>query len=393
MTATRSIPSHWREHQGRFKLTWDGLETLTVDACMRPLAWSYQGALYRRGLDGKTVKIERDPDSRYKMHHSTPLTRPAAEALLQAWSDRLMQVRPELAADWLARLAQDTSRFQQIYRPVSILPPDQYRALVLQLTEGCAWNRCHFCNLYRDTPYRHKSGADFAQHVRAARDYFGPALEWRRGIFLGDANVGALPQRPLVKALQYLRQEFPAPLRDEQGGLRHPLGFERVSAFLDTFTGRLRSSDDWSELRQLGLGQLHLGVESGSPEILGLLGKPSQPARVVELVSRLKRAGTAVSILLMVGVGGHQGAADHEQQTVALLRQLALQKEDRIYFSELLVHPNSVYWRLSQEKNLQAMSRAECRQQAERIGQQLPWPAYPDGPILSPYDVRQFVYH
>jgi hypothetical protein len=391
-TVSSALAFQWRSHQGRFKFTWQGLETLTLDECLRPLGWSYQGNLYRRGLDGKILEIVRDGDPRYKMHHSHLMTPTAGEEMLKIWAERVAISRPDLP-DWLSKLPDDCAHFRSVFRPISILPPDQYRSLVLQLTEGCAWNRCHFCNLYRETPFRSKTADEFAQHTEQALAYFGEAIHWRRGIFLGDANVGALPQTVLAEALAYLQGKFPAPLRDEQGNPRHPLEFESVSAFMDTFTGKLRTPKEWGELRQLGLRQLHLGVESGSPTILKLLGKPSKPSRVIELVRRLKQANLAVSIILMLGVGGQEGAQDHEQQTLSLLAQLPLRLEDRVYLSELLVHPGSEYAALSQQQGLTPLTRPECRQQAERIREQLPWPSYPDGPIVSLYDVRQFVYH
>ena len=49
-----------------------------------------------------------------------------------------------------------------VYSPVGILPPDQYLALVVQATRGCAFNTCTFCDLYRDG-YRVKSAAERAK--------------------------------------------------------------------------------------------------------------------------------------------------------------------------------------------------------------------------------------
>jgi hypothetical protein len=37
-----------------------------------------------------------------------------------------------------ARLFEEAARFHLVYRPVPILPPDQYRSLVLQATLGCS---------------------------------------------------------------------------------------------------------------------------------------------------------------------------------------------------------------------------------------------------------------
>ena len=358
--------------QGRRKFTWRGLETLMLDACLRPLGWSWEGGLFRRGLDGRTLEILKGIRSRWV----DPQER---DQLLAGWAGRLAEAAPgTLPATWLEDLERDRIRFGEIYQPISILPPDQYRAVVLQLAEGCPWNRCHFCDLYRDRRFRTMTLEEFARHLDEVIDYFGPSLEWRRGIFLGDANAGFLRQDLLVPALQLLKERFPSP---------------SVSAFLDTFTGPLRGVEQWRILQQLGLAQLHLGVESGSPQILQLLGKPGQPARVVELVSSLKSAGIAVSLILMVGVGGKQGAAGHERQTLELLNRLPLERGDRIYLSELLVHPHSRYASLCQEKGLEEMTHSECREQAERIRAELTFPGFPEGPMVSTYDVRQFVYH
>ena len=50
--------------------------------------------------------------------------------------------------------------------PASILLP-QYLALVLQATEGCSYNRCTFCDFYRDRPFRIKSADVAGAHQRA----------------------------------------------------------------------------------------------------------------------------------------------------------------------------------------------------------------------------------
>ena len=102
--------------------------------------------------------------------------------------------------DW-ASLEADRARFQQIYTPVGILPPDQYLALVLQATHGCSHNACTFCTFYQDIPFRIKTPEQFRQHVAAVLDFFGPALAMRRSIFLADANALVAPMGRLRELL------------------------------------------------------------------------------------------------------------------------------------------------------------------------------------------------
>lgn len=369
----------------RLKFVWARQETLTLDGCARPIAFLWQGRQYRRGLDGTCKEIVRLPGPSPASHDAVVIPEVRCAGILAGWAERL-QRHGYGCRNWLARLKADAQEFRSIYHSVSILPPDQYRSLVFQLTEGCAYNRCSFCQLYRDRPYRCKNGADFAEHIRRVVGYFGAALPWRRGIFLGDANAGGLSTGRLVEALEQIRQYFPTQESGRDGQARHPLQFERVSCFQDAFSGPLRSQEDWVQLRQLGLFRLHLGVESGSSNVLALLNKPVGFERLKEMVRRLRRAGIEVSLIFLLGAGGRQLAADHVKKTSELLAGLGLGAGDRVYLSDLLIHPGS------KDLQIAPLTRQECREQAAALRQALQFAPPPRGTAISLYDVRQFVY-
>ncbi len=368
----------------RLKFAWNRLEVLTLDGCARPVALSWEGRQYRRGLDGTCKEILRVPGPDRDFYDAQSVEASFFEELLRGWCQRLGQRFPVDCEGWICRLRRDAEEFARIYRPISILPPDQYRSLVLQLTEGCAYNQCSFCNLYRDRPYRCKNAEEFGRHIAAVINYFGAALPWRRGVFLGDANAAGVSTRRLIEALQQVRATFP--------GHPHPLEFNKVSCFQDTFTGKLRSLEDWQILRGLGLTQVHLGVESGSTEVLRLLQKPLANQRVVELVELLQQADIDVSLIFLLGAGGQQLAELHLSETIKLLRQMNLRPQDRVYLSDLLVHSGSEYDQLSRQAGLTSLSRWECRLQSRQLRRQLDYPAPPQGTPVALYDVRQFVY-
>jgi hypothetical protein len=92
----------------------------------------------------------------------------------------------------------DAGRFGRVYRPIGILPPDQYLSLVLQATEGCSFRSCTFCEFYRDG-YRVRSASEFREHVPGVLDYLGDSLSLRsRAVFLGSANALAVPMTSLL---------------------------------------------------------------------------------------------------------------------------------------------------------------------------------------------------
>lgn len=371
------------------RLVRDRLEVLTFDLYGRLLSAAMLGSVFRRGLDGRILKIDRVPGnirfhdvSRLQAHEVETFHQQVLERLLQAKSllgEKFVPLAPALKLD----RHHDERRFQQTYPgSVGILPPDRYRALVVNLTEGCSYNRCKFCDFYKDRPFRIKAPLEFKNHIHQAIQAFDAALPYRRGLFLGQANAASLPTHTLLEALAILQDIFPAPLTDDKGKRRHPLGFESVAAFLDHFTRPTRSVAEWTQLRDLGLTRLYLGVESGSKEVLNLLGKPGSPRYIRQLVKHLKQADISLGVIVLSGAGGHPLHSAHVKGTVELLNSLPLDSSDTIFISELQVR--SDYATL----NLDHLSREECRWQTRELRSKINLV----GPTIALYDICQFAY-
>ncbi|MCC6525219.1 MAG: radical SAM protein [Polyangiaceae bacterium] len=243
-------------------------------------------------------------------------------------------VEPAEARAWLARIAgrgaaarrEQATRFRAVYRPVPILPPDCYRSLVVQVTEGCVFNRCTFCRLYRDVPYRIKREAEIERHIAAVAELLGAALAARAHVFLGDANALLAPEPTLVYALDRIRALLPGPAR---GGVR---------SFIDGFS---RAPGDLGKLAAHGLRRVYLGLETGHAPLLAALGKPGTPAGATAIVHAARRAGLEVGIIVLVGIGGRERADAHVADTVATLRAMELGAADAIFLSPLVAPPDA----------------------------------------------------
>lgn len=378
----------WNEE--RTRLLRDRLEIYAFDPAGRPMSWVRAGFTYRRGLDGTTVEIVRLEDHvhqtrRLSTDESAEQLVAIREAVEEGWSvlGQPEPLRRPRETDALA----ESERFRSIWRPIMILPPDQYRALVLQLSEGCSYNKCSFCTFYLGRPYRPRPLDEFRKHLEEAVEFLGPGLPWRRGIFLADANAANLPFEQVEAALRLVRERFP-PIRIG-GQLHHPCDFHKVGSFLDTFSAVKRTAAEWRRLRDLGLESLYLGVETGSTRVLKLLRKPGSPDQVDRLVGALKEAGIRVGVIMMTGVGGRALADEHVSESIRFLNGLPLGPGDRIYLSEFEPDSRSHY---VQSQVAEVLSREECRAQTRVIKAGLAFPRYPEGPLVSPYDVRQFVY-
>jgi radical SAM superfamily enzyme YgiQ (UPF0313 family) len=300
----------------------------------------------------------------------------------------------EAVGQWDAeRLEADGKRFLGIYKPVGILPPDQYLALVLQATEGCSHNRCTFCTFYRDREFRIKSVAEFEDHIAEVKAFFGPAVSLRRTLFLADANAIVIPQRLLIPMMDLVNASFeivPRGVSLSRYRRHHPGALGGVHAFVDAFTTRHKTVQHFSELAERNLRRVYIGLETGHDPLLTWLRKAGTSADVLEAVRNIRAGGVAVGVIVMLGIGGRQFSAQHVMDTVAILNAMELDGEDFVYFSEFVEQPGSNYRRIAAEEGVAPLNQAEVRAQMGAIRRGLRFPG--ESPRISVYDIREFIY-
>ena len=313
----------------------------------------------------------------------------------EASPEALTQVRTALGAILQynpSRLEEEGRAFATLCPPPRILPPDQLLALVLQLTEGCSWNRCAYCQLYRDRPFRIKPPAEFLAHIQQVKAFLGPALAFRRSIFLGDGDALAVPQQHLSKTLDLIHAEFEisqlsAPVRD----CASPR-FTGIYAFMDAFDLHGRSPLDFEALARRGLRRIYCGLDTGDDGLLKFLARRGKSADAWETISTLKEGGIPVGLIILLGAGGSFFAQSHVQETVRLLNALPLTSEDIIYFSPLVIHPGSDYDLKAQRLGIPPLSREALEEQRQAIIDELRYTDPERPPKLAPFDIRGFVY-
>jgi hypothetical protein len=276
-----------------------------------------------------------------------------------------------------AALRDDAERFLAASGPVGILPPDQYLALVVRVTEGCSWNACTFCSLYRGVPFRWKTPDELRAHVSALLGYFGESIALRRSVFLGDANALCLAHERLQPLFDLLAREFPnAPF----------------FSFVDAWTGHRKTAVQYREYAARGLRRVYVGLETGDPGLLARLAKPGAPDEAVELVEALHEAGLAAGVIVLLGAGGGRFSDAHVARTAAVLTRMRLGPGDIVYFSELVDDGGLEYGRRAAEPDLKPLTPDGCADQRRAILEAFrpADPAHP--PRTAVYDIREFVY-
>lgn len=358
-----------------------GNEVLSFDAEGRLLTWFSPlfapGTLYKRALDSRLLGRRQQGGQRRRWQANEAEQEQVFAALLgaaaQAQADLASPLLDRVLAWTPARLRAEQERFAAAYAPVSILPPDQYFAVVVQATRGCSWNRCTFCTFYRDRPFSVQTPSDFAAHLRAVADLLGEGARLRRSLFLADGNALMLSNGKLLPLIAQARAAFPG---------------REVHGFLDVFTGSRKSVADWQELREAGVRRVYLGLETGHDPLLAWLDKPGSAAQATALIHDLKAAGLNVAPIFMTGVGGQAYAAAHLADTRRLLERLPLGAGDLVYLSPFVPHGD--YAARARDSGVLPLTPAEREAQAEALRGFLR--AHKPGVQAARYDIEEFMY-
>jgi len=198
--------------------------------------------------------------------------------------------------------------FQQY--PVSYIqplfrPPSEGRSLIFQVTNGCSWNRCSYCEMYTDPQkkFRPRAEAELLAEIRACGE---SGLEPRR-VFLADGDALVLSMRRLRTILTEIRHALPS--------------VSRVSSYCLPSNLKNKSDEDLLELESLGLKIIYVGAESGDDSVLQKIDKGETYASTVEALQRASAAGIKTSVMILNGIGGKRYSEQHALASARLVNE------------------------------------------------------------------------
>ncbi len=199
-------------------------------------------------------------------------------------------------------------------------PPSEWKSFILQVTNGCSWNNCTFCEMY--TAPQKKFSFKTEEEIRAdlqtvAKQSVLAATSISR-VFLADGDAMTLSSRRLELILEDIKKILPS--------------VNRVTSYCLPRNIINKTVDELIVLRKLGLKMVYVGCESGDDEVLKLVNKGESYLSSLEALNKLKAAGIKSSVMILNGLGGVKLSKQHAINTAKLMN--AAQPE---YLSTLVV--------------------------------------------------------
>ena len=182
-------------------------------------------------------------------------------------------------------------------------PPSEARSLILQVTNGCSWNRCTFCEMYTQPQkkFRLKPQAEIEKELEAvARSGAGVGR-----IFLADGDAMTLSIRRLKLILQTINRLLPR--------------VQRVSSYCLPRNLKNKTAAELAELQALGLKLYYVGCESGDDLVLERVNKGETFKSSLSALEKIKAAGAKSSVMILNGMGGAKYSEQHAVNSAHLM--------------------------------------------------------------------------
>jgi radical SAM superfamily enzyme YgiQ (UPF0313 family) len=200
-------------------------------------------------------------------------------------------------------------------------PPSEANSMIFQVTLGCSFNKCSFCNMYRTKEYSERPWEEIKKEI----DFAAKAYPETQRIFLADGDALNLATDKLIQILEYTYTKF--------------INLKRVSCYAMPKNILQKKDDDLYKLRAAGLDMFYVGVETGNDILLKKVTKGARSKRIIESCQKAKRHRYILSCMIILGLGGKTYTNEHIRDTARVVSEIApdylgaltLYLEDEIY--------------------------------------------------------------
>ena len=174
---------------------------------------------------------------------------------------------------------------------------------LLQITQGCTHNKCKFCTMYTGVKFRLQPMEFIEEDLREIAEY----APHSKTIQLLSANPLAMTSNKFKPILEKINEYLP----------------EMEYIYTQTRVSDLKNKtvEELEQLRELGLREISLGVESGDDWTLNRINKGYTSEDIIEQCEKLTDAGIDFWVTFLNGVAGREHSHDHAVNSAEIFSQ------------------------------------------------------------------------
>jgi len=212
---------------------------------------------------------------------------------------------------------------------ILIRPPVEANSVLLNVTEGCKWNKCKFCGVYRYQPYWVRPLELVFKEIEFYAKVYG--REFVDKVFLAGGSALSAPTDHLVQIIEKVAETFPNTVKP--GG--------RISSYAKNHDILRKSPEELRRLKEAGLKIVYMGLESGSDKILKMMRKGTNVYGQIKASKKCMDAGIELSLYIILGLGGIPLSEEHALKTAEALNKI---NPHKFRFRTLNILPISDLW-------------------------------------------------
>jgi radical SAM superfamily enzyme YgiQ (UPF0313 family) len=186
-------------------------------------------------------------------------------------------------------------------------PPSESKSLIFQVTLGCSFNECSFCDMYRSKEYLERPWDEVKKEI----DMMAKQMPDAPRIFLADGDALNLSTENMIKILKYLYEKFSR--------------LERVSCYAMPMNLLKKTPEELKKMNDAGLKMLYIGIETGSDIVLKKVTKGATSQTIIRACRKAKDAGFIISCMVILGLGGKTYTKEHISGTAKVLSEVSPQ--------------------------------------------------------------------
>ncbi len=227
-------------------------------------------------------------------------------------------------------------------------PPDEAMkgAKLLQVTVGCAHNKCSFCNMYRDVKFQVEPIEQIEEDIKELRRTYRTIER----IFLVNGDPFGLSAKKLKEITDKIIEHIPE--------------VEVISMYASVSNLKNKSDEDLLAIKNMRINDLWFGMETGNEEHLAFANKGHKLEDAYVQIARLNEVGLRHNHCYILGIGGKGRGIINAIDTAKLINAV---KPTTIWYGSLGIYEDADLAQKVRDKNFTPASELELLEEEIKI--------------------------